>query len=93
MTIPSVRPTAPLSPASPPSAPAAGPRRGDRLLGAVGSPRLAFLLKRFARAALSLVIVPVVYEIVDSYEMWIRPKVSRWVTPREAPGAEPAPGH
>lgn len=57
MTIPSVRPPAAVSPAAPPTAPAAGPRRGDRLLGAVGSPRLAFLLKRFARAALSLVIV------------------------------------
>ena len=33
---------------------------------------------------LSLVLVPVVYEIVDDIEMWLRPKLSRVVTPREA---------
>jgi len=33
---------------------------------------------------LSLVLVPVVYEIVDDIEMWLRPKLSRMITPREA---------
>jgi len=42
---------------------------------------------------LSLVIVPVVYEIVDSFEMWVRPKVAKWITPREAPDGAPATGH
>ncbi|RRN64906.1 efflux RND transporter permease subunit [Caulobacter sp. 602-1] len=35
---------------------------------------------------LSLVLVPVVYEIVDDIEMWLRPKLARVVTPREAQG-------
>ncbi|WP_269716109.1 efflux RND transporter permease subunit [Caulobacter sp. NIBR2454] len=35
---------------------------------------------------LSLVLVPVVYEIVDDFEAWLRPKLARWVTPRETPG-------
>ncbi|MFN3573418.1 MAG: efflux RND transporter permease subunit [Phenylobacterium sp.] len=35
---------------------------------------------------LSLVLVPVVYEFVDDFEQWIRPKLARLVTPREAPG-------
>jgi HAE1 family hydrophobic/amphiphilic exporter-1 len=35
--------------------------------------------------ALSLVLVPVVYEIVDSFERWLTPKLSRLATPREAP--------
>jgi HAE1 family hydrophobic/amphiphilic exporter-1 len=39
---------------------------------------------------LSLVLVPVVYEFVDDFEQWLRPKLARWVTPRDAPGA-PAP--
>jgi HAE1 family hydrophobic/amphiphilic exporter-1 len=39
---------------------------------------------------LSLVIVPVVYEIVDSFEQWLRPKAARLITPREAAGT-PAP--
>jgi HAE1 family hydrophobic/amphiphilic exporter-1 len=34
---------------------------------------------------LSLVLVPVVYEIVDDFEHWISPKMARWTTPREAP--------
>lgn len=33
---------------------------------------------------LSLVLVPVVYEIVDDIEMWLRPKLGRLITPREA---------
>jgi HAE1 family hydrophobic/amphiphilic exporter-1 len=39
--------------------------------------------------ALSLVLVPAVYEIVDSIERWIIPRLGRLVTPREAP-AKPA---
>ncbi|HEX8233926.1 MAG TPA: efflux RND transporter permease subunit [Caulobacteraceae bacterium] len=38
--------------------------------------------------ALSLVLVPVVYEIIDDIERWLAPKFGRFVTPRE----EPAPG-
>ena len=33
---------------------------------------------------LSLVLVPVVYEIVDDFEKWLAPKLSRLTTPREA---------
>ena len=39
---------------------------------------------------LSLVLVPVVYEFIDDFEQWLRPKLGRLVTPREA-GAGPAP--
>ena len=39
---------------------------------------------------LSLVLVPVVYEFVDDFEQWIRPKFARFITPREAPVAGPA---
>jgi HAE1 family hydrophobic/amphiphilic exporter-1 len=39
--------------------------------------------------ALSLILVPVVYEIVDDFEAWLRPKLGRLITPREL-GAEPA---
>jgi HAE1 family hydrophobic/amphiphilic exporter-1 len=39
---------------------------------------------------LSLVLVPVVYEFVDDFEQWLRPKLARLVTPPEAP-AVPAP--
>jgi hydrophobic/amphiphilic exporter-1 (mainly G- bacteria), HAE1 family len=39
---------------------------------------------------LSLVLVPVVYEIVDDIERWLTPKLSRLTTPREAPGAATA---
>ncbi len=35
---------------------------------------------------LSLVLVPVVYEIVDDFEMWLKPKLGRMTTPREAEG-------
>jgi len=39
---------------------------------------------------LSLVLVPVVYEIIDDFETWLKPKLARWTTPREAPaGATP----
>jgi HAE1 family hydrophobic/amphiphilic exporter-1 len=31
---------------------------------------------------LSLVLVPVVYRFVDSFELWLTPKLGRWVTPR-----------
>ena len=39
--------------------------------------------------ALSLVLVPVVYEIVDDFESWLRPKLARLITPRDGP-ADPA---
>jgi HAE1 family hydrophobic/amphiphilic exporter-1 len=39
---------------------------------------------------LSLVLVPVVYEFIDDFEQWLRPKLARLVTPREAePEAAP----
>jgi HAE1 family hydrophobic/amphiphilic exporter-1 len=34
---------------------------------------------------LSLVLVPVVYEFVDDFESWLRPRLARLVTPRDAP--------
>ena len=34
---------------------------------------------------LSLVLVPVVYEFVDDFETWLRPKLAKLITPREAP--------
>ncbi len=40
--------------------------------------------------ALSLVLVPVVYEFVDDFERWLTPKFSRFVTPRDPP-LQPAP--
>jgi HAE1 family hydrophobic/amphiphilic exporter-1 len=40
---------------------------------------------------LSLVLVPVVYEFVDDFEAWLRPRLARLVTPREAPTQRPAP--
>jgi HAE1 family hydrophobic/amphiphilic exporter-1 len=43
---------------------------------------------------LSLVLVPVVYEFVDDFEAWLRPKLTRLVTPKDAtagPVPEPAP--
>ena len=33
---------------------------------------------------LSLVLVPVVYEFIDDFEIWVRPKLARLVVPREA---------
>jgi HAE1 family hydrophobic/amphiphilic exporter-1 len=39
---------------------------------------------------LSLVLVPVVYEFIDDFEQWLRPKLAKLVTPREAePDAAP----
>jgi HAE1 family hydrophobic/amphiphilic exporter-1 len=38
---------------------------------------------------LSLVLVPVVYEFIDDFEDWLRPKFARLITPREAPHAAP----
>jgi HAE1 family hydrophobic/amphiphilic exporter-1 len=40
---------------------------------------------------LSLVLVPVVYEIVDDIERWLQPKLARLTTPREATDGHPAP--
>ena len=37
---------------------------------------------------LSLVLVPVVYEFVDDFEQWLKPKLAKLVTPRHAPTAE-----
>ena len=39
---------------------------------------------------LSLVIVPVVYELVDDIEAWLRPRFGRWITPVDAPDAATA---
>ena len=39
---------------------------------------------------LSLVLVPVVYEFVDDFEQWLRPKLAKIVTPR-GPPPQPAP--
>ncbi|MDB5423229.1 MAG: cation/multidrug efflux pump, partial [Phenylobacterium sp.] len=35
---------------------------------------------------LSLVLVPVVYEFIDDFEQWLRPRLARIVTPREDAG-------
>ena len=32
---------------------------------------------------LSLVLVPVVYEFIDDFEQWLKPKLAKLVTPRE----------
>ena len=34
---------------------------------------------------LSLVLVPVVYELIDDFENWLKPKLARFITPKEAP--------
>jgi HAE1 family hydrophobic/amphiphilic exporter-1 len=34
---------------------------------------------------LSLVMVPVVYEIIDDFEHWLIPRLARYITPQEAP--------
>ncbi|MDB5461498.1 MAG: efflux transporter permease subunit [Caulobacteraceae bacterium] len=41
---------------------------------------------------LSLVLVPVVYEVIDDIEQWLKPRLGRFVTPREddLPAAVPA---
>jgi HAE1 family hydrophobic/amphiphilic exporter-1 len=38
---------------------------------------------------LSLVLVPVVYEFVDDFELWLKPKLARFVTPKDAPEPKP----
>jgi len=40
---------------------------------------------------LSLVLVPVIYEIVDSFEQRVRPRLARWVTPRQPDDDDPLP--
>src|SRR6185436_14439614 len=35
---------------------------------------------------LSLVLVPAVYEFVDDFETWLKPKLARLITPRDEPG-------
>ncbi|HVI34515.1 efflux RND transporter permease subunit [Phenylobacterium sp.] len=40
---------------------------------------------------LSLVLVPVVYRFVDDFENWVRPRLGKLVTPREAAPLRPAP--
>ena len=37
---------------------------------------------------LSLVLVPVVYESIDDFELWLTPKLARFVTPRESVRAD-----
>jgi HAE1 family hydrophobic/amphiphilic exporter-1 len=39
---------------------------------------------------LSLVLVPVVYEFIDDFESWLKPRLAKLVTPREPP-LQPAP--
>jgi HAE1 family hydrophobic/amphiphilic exporter-1 len=39
---------------------------------------------------LSLVLVPVVYEFIDDFESWLRPRLAKLITPRE-PLLQPAP--
>jgi HAE1 family hydrophobic/amphiphilic exporter-1 len=39
---------------------------------------------------LSLVMVPVVYEMIDDFEHWLSPRLGRFITPQEAP-VQPAP--
>ena len=39
---------------------------------------------------LSLVLVPVVYEFVDDFERWLKPRLAKLITPRET-GLVPAP--
>jgi len=39
---------------------------------------------------LSLVLVPVVYEFVDDFEQWLRPKLGKLVTPKNEPPSKPA---
>jgi HAE1 family hydrophobic/amphiphilic exporter-1 len=38
---------------------------------------------------LSLILVPVVYELIDDLENWLKPKLARFITPREAPEDKP----
>jgi HAE1 family hydrophobic/amphiphilic exporter-1 len=41
--------------------------------------------------ALSLIFVPVIYEIVESIERWIAPRAARLVTPRQPGDDDPFP--
>jgi HAE1 family hydrophobic/amphiphilic exporter-1 len=41
--------------------------------------------------ALSLIFVPVIYEIVEGIERWISPRAARFVTPREPGDDDPFP--
>ena len=41
--------------------------------------------------ALSLVLIPVVYEFIDDFERWLTPHFGRLVTPRAAPEPQPEP--
>jgi HAE1 family hydrophobic/amphiphilic exporter-1 len=41
--------------------------------------------------ALSLILVPVVYEIVDDFEAWLTPKLGRLITPKDLPLEPPTP--
>jgi HAE1 family hydrophobic/amphiphilic exporter-1 len=41
--------------------------------------------------ALSLIFVPVIYEIVESIEQWIAPRMARLVTPRQPGDDDPFP--
>jgi hydrophobic/amphiphilic exporter-1 (mainly G- bacteria), HAE1 family len=50
---------------------------------------LAVIGGLISSTALSLVLVPVVYEVIDDFEMWLRPRLGRLVS---APGPEPEPG-
>ena len=45
-----------------------------------------------ASTALSLLMVPVIYEILDDIERWLVPKLARLITPREAPPPPPERG-
>ena len=45
---------------------------------------IAFIGGLISSTALSLVLVPVVYEFVDDFERWISPKFARFVTPKSA---------
>jgi HAE1 family hydrophobic/amphiphilic exporter-1 len=38
---------------------------------------------------LSLVLVPVVYEFVDDFETWLKPKLAPLITPKDGPALEP----
>ena len=38
----------------------------------------------------TLVLVPVVYEFVDDFEQWLRPRLAKLITPRES-ALQPAP--
>jgi HAE1 family hydrophobic/amphiphilic exporter-1 len=41
---------------------------------------------------LSLILVPVVYEFVDDFEQWLRPRLARLVTQRVVAAPLPAEG-